>query len=248
MAVLAIVEQRQPTARLAQVRPPVRANFETGQIVTGVEMRRTLDMTELNFVRRHIAANRRWKFDFEQLSILVPVCRGRKIKAWCHGVERDALGQPARRTEINDKLQRHPQRMPLDHPATFGAGNLPAFFPVENIHVPRVKIVRHIVENHKVISLAGEYFVAGAFVEQAGHVARPVKCGAEELIFEHETTGGFGERDRLIGVGRRRLHGVAHYRRSDNGVSTGNADDFPTRKTKCVDDGDALVAGRQELG
>src|SRR5207302_4518492 len=52
VAVLAVVEQCDAVAWLAQVSPPVGANLKARLVPAGVGMRASLDVTELDLVRR----------------------------------------------------------------------------------------------------------------------------------------------------------------------------------------------------
>ena len=52
VSVLAIIEQRDTVAWLAQVGPPMGANLKAGLVPAGVGMRASLDVTELDLIRR----------------------------------------------------------------------------------------------------------------------------------------------------------------------------------------------------
>ena len=73
IAVLAVVEQRDTIAGVAKVGPALGAHLEHRAGATVIEVRRPLDMAELDLVRRLASGDGHRESDLQHLVPLVPV-------------------------------------------------------------------------------------------------------------------------------------------------------------------------------
>src|SRR6266568_732847 len=93
VAVLAVVEQRDAVAGLAQVGPAMGANFKARLVPACVGMRASLDVTELDLIRCPRRPHCDGKRDLEKLVLLLPVDFSFESKHPRIGVEDHSLFQ-----------------------------------------------------------------------------------------------------------------------------------------------------------
>ena len=105
VSVLAVVEQRDAVAGLAQIGPPVRAHLEAGDVPRRVHVRRPLEVPELDLVGRAARVHVDRERDLQELVVLVPVDLGVEVEAARAAHEPHRLRDP-RRAELADEAHR----------------------------------------------------------------------------------------------------------------------------------------------
>ena len=185
VAVLAVVEEGDPVAGLAQVRPAVGAHLEAGHVPAGVGVGGPLEVAELDLVGGPVGVDGEREGHLEEAVALVPVHLGAELQAPGAGGQAHDLGDGGI-PEAPHEAHARPQRSPLDHLDRVDLHQVCDLVEVVQVDVPGVGVVGKVgVElEHVAAAAGGQDLPARLLVPHRGEQTVVVPADAQELVLD----------------------------------------------------------------